>query len=63
MTTYECVGPVRGRCGVRHGTIEAAWRHCEQDTRDIWRGHGSLAYSDRRPVPDGEQHRVDGLIG
>ncbi len=45
--TYTCVGEVRGACGISHKTKEAARRHCEQDGRDVKRGHGKAAYSDR----------------
>jgi hypothetical protein len=63
VTYYECVGGVRGRCGVLHPTYEAAERHCRHDDNNVKRGHGRAAYSDRRPVPDGQQYQVDGLYG
>lgn len=48
---YACWGSVRGQCGVRHRTRDAALRHCEQDDRDVKLGNGGNAYSDRSPVP------------
>lgn len=62
MTKWECVGPVRGRCGVQHQSEDAAAKHCELDGRQVRAGHGQAAYSDRRPVEVGQQARVDGLI-
>lgn len=47
---WTCVGGVRGECGVHHRTEETAAAHCARDDRDVKRGHGSSAYSDRRPV-------------
>ena len=47
---YTCCGSVRGYCGVHHRSIEAAGRCCAQDARDVRRGHGGGAYSDRAPV-------------
>lgn len=41
---------MRGSCGTRHRTEEAAAEHCRQDNRDVKRGHGSGSYSDRHPV-------------
>ena len=51
---WTCSGPVRGECGVNHRTHDAAERHCAKDRRDVKRGHGGAAYSDRRPVPVGQ---------
>jgi hypothetical protein len=45
--TYTCEGPVRGGCGVKHRTLGAAERHCQQDARDVKASHGRSAYSDR----------------
>lgn len=51
MSTYwTCEGSVRGECGTRHRTVDAATAHCREDDRDVKRGHGETAYSDRRPV-------------
>ena len=47
---WTCLGNVRGQCGVRHRTQDTASAHCDQDDRDVRRGHGRLAYSDRRPT-------------
>jgi hypothetical protein len=61
ITHYTCVGSVRGACGVRHRTLEAASRCCGQDHRDVQRGHGRSAYSDRTPrvcLSDGSQRRL-----
>lgn len=54
MATYTTEGPVRGTCGHRHRTPQAARRCAERDHRDVQRGHGPHAYSDRKVV------RVDG---
>ena len=48
--TYTCTGPVRGNCGVRHRSLSAAVRCCARDMRDVRKGHGSSAYSDRQVV-------------
>lgn len=51
MNTYwTCEGSVRGECGKRHRTEDAAVAHCREDDRAVKRGHGSSAYSDRRAV-------------
>jgi len=47
---FTCAGSVRGECGKRHRTYEAAERCCVKDDRAVRRGHGPNAYSDRRPV-------------
>lgn len=44
---YEAHGPVRGSCGHRHKTAESAARCVWKDNRDVRRGHGRDAYSDR----------------
>jgi hypothetical protein len=43
-------GALRGECGVSHRSYDAAHAHCERDHRDVVRGNGGSAYSDRRPV-------------
>lgn len=50
MATYTCRGSVRGACGVTHKSIDTAIKCCAQDDRDVKRGHGGNAYSDRRVV-------------
>lgn len=50
ITWWTCEGSVRGSCGTRHRTEEAAARHCRDDDRMVKRGHGRTAYSDRVPV-------------
>ena len=45
---YRCEGDVRGSCGVRHRTLEAAARCCARDQRAC-RGATSSGYSDRLP--------------
>ena len=49
-TYWTCEGSVRGECGKRHRTEDAAVAHCREDDRAVKRGHGSSAYSDRRAV-------------
>jgi hypothetical protein len=50
MTTYwTCIGEVRGECGVKHRTEQAAQKCCDRDNRDCKRGHGPRSYSDRYP--------------
>lgn len=44
--TYTCTGSVRGGCGHKHRTIEAAIRCCRADQRDCKDQGG---YSDRQP--------------
>jgi hypothetical protein len=44
---YTCIGSVRGACGVRHRTEEAAWKHANKDDRDAKRAGDPSAYSDR----------------
>lgn len=59
MTTYEARGHVRGPCGHRHRTLEAA-RACAERDRKACAALGGGAYSDRsvyevetgRLVPD-----------
>ena len=52
MTTYTCIGSVRGSCGVRHRTVTGAARCLARD----WAGcHEAGGYSDRCIV------RSDGL--
>lgn len=55
-TRYTTWGPVRGCCGHRHRTIRAASACCDRDHRDVVRGHGETAYSDRevRVLRDGD---------
>ncbi len=43
-------GAVRGSCGHKHRTAEAAAKCAAADDRAVKRGHGGNAYSDRRPV-------------
>jgi len=50
FTYWTCEGSVRGECGKRHRSEDAAAAHCREDGRAVKRGHGSSAYSDRRPV-------------
>lgn len=51
MSTYwESRGEVRGGCGHRHRTEDAARRCGEADNRAIKRYYGSNAYSDRYPT-------------
>ena len=49
MIYYTCVG-FYGGCDVKHRTSSAADRCCSKHHRQIQRGHGGGAYSDRRPV-------------
>lgn len=44
---YTCFGSVRGKCGITHKTLNAAYACCERDQRDCKRARG---YSDRTPV-------------
>lgn len=57
-TYWTCVGSVRGCCGVKHRTLEAAEKHCDQDAAAIRRAYPSTfptrAYSDRRPEQKGQ---------
>ena len=52
---WTCEGSVRGCCGVKHKSHEAAEQHCAADNASATRGtsSGSLTrpYSDRMPVP------------
>lgn len=59
---YECVGRVRGRCGILHDTLDAAEQHCAEDAQAVRRGYTPGHYSDRQPIEDGHQSRIDGLI-
>jgi hypothetical protein len=54
MTTYESYGGVRGGCGHKHRTIEAALRCGDKDGRAC-ASLGGGAYSDRGAV-----RRTDG---
>jgi len=50
MKTYwTCVGAVRGKCGVKHRSLDAAMACCMKDHRSVQRYFGKTAYSDRRP--------------
>lgn len=49
MDYWTCEGSVRGDCGTRHRTEQAAIEHCLRDHRAVQRGHGESSYSDRRP--------------
>ena len=44
---WTTVGPVCGPCGHSHRTAETAQRCAERHQRDVKRGHGPRAYSDR----------------
>jgi hypothetical protein len=50
-TSYTCQGSVRGDCGIKHRTREAAEAHCEADRQSVRKlnSSGSLtrSYSDR----------------
>jgi hypothetical protein len=59
---YTCHGDVRGFCGVRHKTAEAAQDHCDRDMASVKRGHGSDAYSDRSVV-DADTHEPVTICG
>lgn len=50
MTAYIATGSVRGDCGHRHRTPGAALACARQDGRNVKRGHGECAYSDRQPA-------------
>lgn len=55
-THYECVGPVRGRCGHRHRTLHAAQQCHDRDSSGCQQAGG---YSDRSIVlvdDDGSDH-------
>ena len=53
---YRCVGNVRGWCGVRHRSWEAALRCCEEDSKGCCRQGG---YSDRSVwLYDGSEKQV-----
>ncbi len=53
---WTCTGDVRGNCGHRHRTLEAAERCCMADHAGVRHAYPStfptLAYSDRHPVED-----------
>lgn len=49
-SVWVCYGPVRGWCGVRHRSEEAAKKHCEEDDQRVKERRGDRAYSDRRPL-------------
>lgn len=51
MATYWIAsGAVRGDCTHKHRTMEGARACVERDRRDVVRGHGGTAYSDRTVV-------------
>ena len=51
ITRWVCRGSVRGACGTRHRTLDAARRCCARDASAVKRYHGQGAYSDRYPHP------------
>jgi hypothetical protein len=58
VSHYECIGPVRGSCGIRHRGPDAAQRCCE---RDMGACHKQGGYSDRsvtRVLKDGTRQTV-----
>ncbi len=50
MDYWTCEGFVRGECGTKHRSEETARACCDRDHRNVKRGHGPNAYSDRAPV-------------
>jgi len=63
---WRCTGPVRGWCGTKHRTPEAAARCCRRDQRDCARLRG---YSDRlvrvrptRDLTDDEQATIAAVL-
>lgn len=50
MTAFTTTGPVRGDCGHRHRSIEAALDCIGRDGRGCRASSGPAAYSDRRVV-------------
>ena len=54
VTSYTCVGPVRGSCGHTHDTLRDAIECLDRD-RKACRELGGGSYSDRRVRRDGDQ--------
>lgn len=48
-TYWTCIGSVRGACGVKHRSEDAARACCARDHAGC-RSQGATAYSDREPV-------------
>lgn len=59
MSDWTCEGQVRGSCGIRHRTLEAAVRCCERDMRHC---QGLGGYSDRTPWRQGEGETLESLV-
>lgn len=56
-TTYTCIGPVRGRCGIRHRTLKACVA-CQRKDQRACKSRGG--YSDRATAAyeDGERREL-----
>lgn len=62
---YACIGPVRGECGTKHRSREAAEAHCDKDHRAVRNLPGGTSYSDRAVWlvdSEGRYHRPDAMI-
>ena len=62
ITTYTCVGSVRGSCEHNHTSLRTAMRCLEADQRRCHALPGGTSYSDRRIYARDHEQRRSGSI-